>query len=137
LVGGSWNLTHRDGKVESFIDIRRKVGNQIVRAYLLKPLLASARVQTIDVTMRGPKSEFQDFAKFIVVSTMHNGQVVKLLAESGVYENVRIVGVDSQSIEKLQADDIVALFTAALTEPESHDSLLIISHDSAVRAGSD
>lgn len=134
---GTWNLTHRDGKVESFIDIRRKVGNQIVRAYLLKPLLDSARVQTIDVTMRGPKSEFQDFAKFIVVSIKHEGHVVKLLAESGVYENIRIVGVDNQSIENLQADDIVDLFAAALAEPESHDSLLLISHDSAVRAGSD
>lgn len=132
---GAWNLTHRDGKVESFIDIRRKVGNMIVRSYLLKPLLAGARIQTVDVTMRGPKNEFQDFARFIVVRTKYDGRVVALLAESGVYENIRIVGVDSQSIENLQPDQIIDLFTMALTEPETHDSVLMVSRDSSVLTG--
>jgi hypothetical protein len=132
LTSGTWNLRYEDGTSESFIDIRRKVGNQIVRAYLLKAILNSDRVKRVKISLRGPKNEFQDFAKFMIVRTKQNGGQVRLLAESGVYENLRIVGADSAAVERLEPDTIIQIFTAALTEPEAYDAIIWLITDSSV-----
>ncbi len=113
-----------------FIDIRRKVGNQVLRAYLLDGLLQTERMQQIKASLRGPKNDFQDFARYIVVRGQRGGTSFAFLAETGVYENLRIVGTESHDIAELAPEEIISVFTEALRHPEEFSTVLAVSSDS-------
>lgn len=133
IQGPTWKLVNEDSSIDEFIDIRRIVGNQVIRAYLLDDILKTRRVEKIPGKLRGPKNEFKDFAKFLIVK-MKNGNVeFRILAEAGVYENLRIVGTDSEELKKKTRDEIIKIFTDALENPEVNDTKLILSSDSEVR----
>ncbi|TFF92144.1 hypothetical protein EU545_01815 [Candidatus Thorarchaeota archaeon] len=129
----TWKLVNGDESVDEFIDIRRKVGNQIIRAYLLKNLMKSDRVQRIPGRLRGPKNEFKDFDKFLILKVDDGSSTTRFLAESGVYENLRIVGTDSEDLAVATPEEITDTFTTALQEPEQNGVTLILSHGSKVR----
>ncbi len=128
-----WKLKLEDGTVEQFIDIRRKVGNRILRAYLLNAVVASNRVDTMQGSLRGPKDEFQDFSKFIVLKATENGEEFRFLIQAGVYENLRIVGIDNDSIAEIQPDDLEKKFTDILQDPDQWDSSIIVSTDTKLK----
>ena len=133
IQGPTWKLVNEDSSIDEFIDIRRIVGNQVIRAYLLDDILKTRRVEKIPGKLRGPKNEFKDFAKFLIVK-MKNGDVeFRILAEAGVYENLRIVGTDSEELKKKTRDEIIKIFTDALENPEVNDTKLILSSDSEVK----
>ena len=132
--GNSWKLKLEDGRVEEFIDIRRKVGNRILRAYLLDSLLQTDRVDTLKASLRGPKNEFQDFDKYLVLSVNYQGKQIRLLAESGVYENMRLVATDSEEIASRDPDELEKAFTGALQDFERWQARLIISPGSRIKA---
>ena len=88
----------------------------------------------IKAVLRGPKDEFKDFASFLVVKTSSRKNKFEILAETGIYENLRIVGTDSEKIANLPPEAIVKSFTDALQEPKSHKTSLILSYDSKIRA---
>jgi hypothetical protein len=127
-----WKLKLEDGSVEQFIDVRRKVGNRVLRAYLLNAIVASDRIDTIKASLRGPKDEFQDFAKFLVLKASENGEEFRFLVEAGVYENLRIVATDSESISEIQPDEMEKKFTDILQDPDQWNSSIILSFDSKV-----
>ncbi|MCK5150395.1 MAG: hypothetical protein KAQ65_01080 [Candidatus Thorarchaeota archaeon] len=129
----SWKLKLEDGIVEHFIDVRRKVGNRVLRAYLLNAIVASNKIDTMKGSLRGPKDEFQDFAKFIVVKATENGQEFRFLVEAGVYENLRIVGTDSEVIAEIQPDEMEKKFTDVLQDPDQWESSIVVSIDSKVK----
>ncbi|MFW9792941.1 MAG: hypothetical protein ACFFEE_01460 [Candidatus Thorarchaeota archaeon] len=131
--GATWKLQKEDSTVDEFTDIRRKVGNQVIREYLLDAVVQSNRVERIPGRLRGPKNEFKDFAKFLILKLSIDGESTRFLAESGVYENLRIVGVDSSSIAECDSDELIKIFTNALENPESYNTTLILSDDSKVR----
>ena len=81
---------------------------------------------------RGPKGGFNDFAKFLIVRALHDGKEVEILVESGVYENLRIVGTNSKAIAELGADEIVKSLTDSLLEIASHQTVVVMSTDSTV-----
>ena len=128
-----WKLTLEDGAIQEFVDLRRKVGNKVIRAYLLKPIIKEKRIQKLKGALRGPKNEFKDFAKFLVLNVAKDGRILRILAEAGVYENLRIVGTDDADMLNLQPDEIISTFTNALEEPIVHDAMLVLSIDSSVR----
>ncbi len=132
--GHTWKLVNEDSSIDEFIDIRRIVGNQVIRAYLLDEIMETRRVEKIPGKLRGPKNEFKDFAKFLIVK-MKNGDdsEMKILVEAGVYENLRIVGTDSEQLTKKTRDEVIKIFTDALENPDLNDTKLIISNDSEVR----
>jgi hypothetical protein len=117
-----------------FQDIRRLVGNQIIRAYLLEGPLSSERVVREQAVLRGPKDEFKDFDDFFVMHITSRNAVYKVLIEANVYQNLRIVGTDSEDLAKKEPADIVAIVTDALTQPESYKTTLLLSESSRVRA---
>ncbi len=84
-------------------------------------------------SLRGPKDEFQDFAKFIVVKATENGQEFRFLVEAGVYENLRIVGTDSEVIAEIQPDEMEKKFTDVLQDPDQWESSIVVSIDSKVK----
>jgi len=84
-------------------------------------------------SLRGPKDEFQDFAKFLVLKANENGEEFRFLVEAGVYENLRIVGTDSPEIADIAPDALEKLFTRALQSPEEFDSSIVISLDSKIK----
>ena len=129
----TWKLKSVDGTLTEFKDIRRKVGNQIIRAYLLENAMSANRLERIKATLRGPKNEFKDFDDFFVLSASVDGNL-KILVEANVYENLRIVGTDSERILNMDPKRIISLFTEALDNPESHQTTLILSENSNVRA---
>ena len=129
----TWKLVNGDDSIEEFIDIRRKVGNQIIRSYLLKDIVGSQRVERIPAKLRGPKNEFKDFDKFLILKMSDGKSTLRILAESGVYENLRIVGTDSEELAAAAPEKITELFTAALEDPEPSDTRLIISDKSKVK----
>ena len=131
--GPTWKLQNEDSSIDEFIDIRRIVGNQVIRAYLLNNILESRRVEKIPGKLRGPKREFKDFAKFLIVRIKNGESEFKILAEAGVYENLRIVGTDSEEIASKSPDDVIKIFTDALEDPELNDTKLILSDDSEVK----
>ena len=131
--GPTWKLVNDDSSVDEFIDIRRIVGNQVIRAYLLDNIIETRRVEKIPGKLRGPKNEFKDFAKFLIVKVKNGDSEYKILAEAGVYENLRIVGTDSQELTKKSRDEVIKIFTDALEDPEQNDTKIIISNDSEVR----
>ncbi len=131
---GTWNLKFADGTSREFIDIRQLVGNKLIRAYVLKPLLELARVQRVKASLRGFKGEFKDFAYFLVLKARDSQGELMLLAEAGVYQNLRIVGADRRDLSTRPASEIIDIFTNASSDPEAHDAILVLSMDSKVRA---
>ncbi len=128
-----WKLKAADGSVSEFQDLRRKVGNQIHRAYLLNDAFTAERIDKIKASLRGPKDEFKDFDNFFVISASQGTQEFKILVEANVYENLRIVATDSEYIAASDPDSIVEIFTAILTELENHKTRLAVSEDTKVR----
>ncbi|MFX1482834.1 MAG: hypothetical protein ACFFCP_06545 [Promethearchaeota archaeon] len=122
-----------DSTIEEFIDIRRKVGNQIIRKYLLNAMIESNRIERVSGKLRGPKNQFKDFAKFLILRVSIDGTQTKFLAESGVYENLRIVAISPNVAAEKTADELIRLFTNALEHPESYDSILVLSEDSKIQ----
>jgi len=131
--GPTWKLIKDDSSIDEFIDIRRIVGNQVIRAYLLDDIIGSHRVEKIPGKLRGPKNEFKDFAKFLILRVKNGESEYKILAEAGVYENLRIVGTDSEELTKKTRDEVIKIFTDALQEPDQNDAKLILSNDSEVK----
>ncbi|MFQ5833645.1 MAG: hypothetical protein ACE5H4_13135 [Candidatus Thorarchaeota archaeon] len=129
----AWKLKAADGTVTEFQDIRRKVGNRIIRAYLLEAALSGDRVERIKATLRGPKNEFKDFDNFFVLwAKSENGQF-QILVEANVYENLRIVATDTAAIAEKEPADIVAVLTEALAQLDLHGTKLVMSQNSRVR----
>lgn len=131
--GHTWKLVNDDSSIDEFIDIRRIVGNQVIRAYLLDEIMDTHRVEKIPGKLRGPKNEFKDFAKFLIVKMRNGDSEIKFLVEAGVYENLRIVGTDSEQLTKKTRDEVIKIFTDALENPDLNDTKLILSNDSEVR----
>ncbi len=129
----TWTLQKDDSSVDEFTDIRRKVGNQVIRAYLLDPVMGSSKVERMNGKLRGPKNEFKDFAKFLILRISLDGSPARFLAEAGVYENLRIVGVDSTNLAERESEYLVNLFTDALENLESYNTTIVLSDDSMVR----
>ncbi|MFX1369252.1 MAG: hypothetical protein ACFFAY_11675 [Promethearchaeota archaeon] len=128
----TWKLKVEDGSVSEFQDIRRKVGNQIHRTFLLNNAFSANRIEKIKATLRGPKDEFKNFDNFFVISASQGSQRFKILVEANVYENLRIVATDSERISECDPDTIVEVFTAVLTDLESHNTRLSLSEDTKV-----
>ncbi|MDH4212841.1 MAG: hypothetical protein OEV85_02870 [Candidatus Thorarchaeota archaeon] len=133
ISGDRWKLVKEDSTVDEFIDIRRKVGNQVIRAYLLKSVIESNRVEKISGKLRGPKGEFKDFSNFLILNVKNGKSEFRVLAESGVYENLRIVATDSRELAQRTSDEIIKAFTNALEEPEPNNTILILSKDSKIQ----
>jgi hypothetical protein len=133
ILEPKWKLVREDSTIEEFIDIRRKVGNQIIRAYLLKGFLGSDRVQRIPGKLRGPRDEFKDFADFLIVQARSSDFEFQILAEAGVYENLRIVATNSEKLAQRPSEEVIHAFTNALEEPETNNTTLILSIDSRIR----
>ncbi|TFG99366.1 hypothetical protein E4H12_03005 [Candidatus Thorarchaeota archaeon] len=131
--GPTWKLVKDDSSIDEFIDIRRIVGNQVIRAYLLNDIIESHRVEKILGKLRGPKNEFKDFAKFLIVRMKNGDLEFYILAEAGVYENLRIVGTDSEVLAMKTQEEVIKIFTDALEEPEKNDTKLILSNDSEIK----
>jgi len=129
----TWKLVNDDSSIDEFIDIRRIVGNQVIRAYLLDEIMETRRVEKISGKLRGPKNEFKDFAKFLIIKMKNGDSEIKILVEAGVYENLRIVGTDSEQLTKKTRDEVIRIFTDALENPDLNDTKLILSNDSEVR----
>ncbi|MFW9927086.1 MAG: hypothetical protein ACFFDM_09980 [Candidatus Thorarchaeota archaeon] len=129
----TWKLHRVDSTVDEFIDIRRKVGNQVIRAYLLDTIIESKKIERVNGRLRGPKNEFKDFAKFLILNLSIEGVVARFLAESGVYENLRIVAVDSNKLANQESGKLIEIFTKALENPEKYETRLVLSEDSKVR----
>lgn len=131
--GATWKLQKDDSTIYEFSDIRRKVGNQVIRAYLLDTIVESNRIERVPGRLRGPKNEFKDFAKFLILQLSIDGSSARFLAEAGVYENLRIVAVDSNNLAERDSEDLIRIFTDALENPEPYNTKLVLSHDSKVR----
>ena len=116
----TWKLIKGDSSIDEFIDIRRIVGNQVIRAYLLDEIANSHRIERIPGKLRGPKNEFKDFAKYLILKIKNEKSEYKILAEAGVYENLRIVGTDSEELTKKSREEVIQIFTDALQEPEKN-----------------
>ncbi|MFX0044970.1 MAG: hypothetical protein ACFE8Z_03915 [Candidatus Hermodarchaeota archaeon] len=130
----AWKLKASDGAMIEFQDIRRLVGNQIIRAYLLEGLLSGDRIVTEKAILRGPRDEFKDFDDFFVMRLTTENVVYKVLVEANVYQNLRIVGTDSSDLAQKEPAYIVALVTDALTQPDRYETTLLLSDNSRVRA---
>ncbi len=133
ISGPTWKLVNEDSTIDEFIDIRRIVGNQVIRAYLLDDIMETRRVEKIPGKLRGPKNEFKDFAKFLIVKMKKGDKEFRILAEAGVYENLRIVGTDSEELTKNTRDEIIKIFTDALEDVELNNTKLLLSNDSEIR----
>ena len=131
--GPTWKLVNDDSSIDEFIDIRRIVGNQVIRAYLLDEIMETRRVEKIGGKLRGPKNEFKDFAKFMIVKMKNGDSELKILVEAGVYENLRIVGTDSEQLMKKTRDEVIKIFTDALENPDLNVTKVILSNDSEVK----
>ncbi|MBY8996165.1 MAG: hypothetical protein KGD60_00440 [Candidatus Thorarchaeota archaeon] len=129
----TWKLQKDDSTVDEFIDIRRKVGNQVIREYLLDAVVKNTEIIRIPGKLRGPKNEFKDFAKFLILQISIDGAPARFLAESGVYENIRIVAVGSNNLAERNSEDLINIFTEALENPEQYNTTLVLSDDSTVR----
>jgi hypothetical protein len=123
----------KEGSTETFIDIRRKVGNQIIRIYLLDDALKEERIEKISASIRGPKGEFKDFAKFFILRIQDEIGEIQFLTETGIYENMRIVGTNSDEISQLSTDEIVDRYTEALKTPEKFNTMFIVNEDSEIK----
>ena len=128
-----WTLLLKDGSSETFTDIRRKVGNQIIRIYLLDGVLIEERIERISASLRGPKNEFKDFAKFFILRIQDESDEIRFLTETGIYENMRIVGTNSEKITHLDTEEIVEKYTEALNNPEKYNTTFIVNDDSEIK----
>jgi hypothetical protein len=124
-----WTLSFNDGSIEIFSDIRRKVGNQIIRIYLLDGVLTEERIEKINASLRGPKNEFKDFSNFFILQIQEEEEEIRFLTETGVYENMRIVGTNSEKIIKMDTEEIVKKFTDALVIPDRYRTTFIVNDD--------
>ncbi|MHA1963021.1 MAG: hypothetical protein ACXACG_08415 [Candidatus Thorarchaeota archaeon] len=131
--GPAWTLQKNDSTIDEFIDVRRKVGNQIIREYLLDNVVKNNTIIRVSGKLRGPKNEFKDFAKFLILQISLDGASARFLAEAGVYENLRIVAIDSNNLAERNSEDLIGIFTEALENPEQYNTTLILSDDSTVR----
>ena len=131
----SWTLKYEDGSEEDFLDLRRKVGNRVLRAYLLETITDPSRIIKQKISLRGPKDEFKDSSIFLIVKAIDNDFKFRILAEAAVYENMRIVATDKQDVADKEPDDIIQLFTNALKNPEKSNTAIIVSTDSRVMIG--
>jgi len=131
----SWKLKHEDGSFDEYIDLRRKVGNRVIRAYLLDTITDDERIEKLRISLRGPKDEFKDSTKFLIVKAFENEIEFRILAETGVYENLRIVGTDNQLLAEKEPDGIIGTFTNALKNMEEWKTSIIVSTDSRVKFG--
>lgn len=123
-----------NGETEEFIDIRRKIGNRIIRAYLLDPILEAKKIDTVKASLRGPKDEFQDFDRFIILNASSNELKFRILAETGVYENIRVVGTDNKEIAEKSPDDLEKQFTDALQNHTKWNASVTISICSKIKS---
>ncbi|MFX1484779.1 MAG: hypothetical protein ACFFCP_16500 [Promethearchaeota archaeon] len=130
--GDTWKLQRDDSTVDEFTDIRRKVGNQVIRAYLLDNI-ESDKIDRVSGKLRGPKNEFKDFAKYLILKISIEGVSARFLAESGVYENLRIVAIDSNELANRDSESLIKIFTNALQNPKGYKTRLVLSEDSKVR----
>jgi hypothetical protein len=128
-----WKLQKNDSIIEEFIDIRRKVGNQIIREYLLDKIVKHNKIIRVSGRLRGPKNEFKDFANFLILQISIDRSSARFLAEAGVYENLRIVAVDSSNLAERDSEDLIEIFTKALENPDTYNTTLVLSDDSTVR----
>ncbi|OLS28778.1 MAG: hypothetical protein ThorAB25_17830 [Candidatus Thorarchaeota archaeon AB_25] len=131
--GPMWKLQKDDSTIEEFIDIRRKVGNQIIREYLLDKIVKNNKIIRVSGRLRGPKNEFKNFANFLILQISIDGSSARFLAEAGVYENLRIVAVDSINLAERDSEDLIEIFTKALENPDTYNTTLVLSDDSTVR----
>ena len=129
----TWKLQKDDSTVDEFIDIRRKVGYQVIREYLLDNVVKNAAIIRVPGKLRGPKNEFKDFANFMILKISLDGASASFLAETGVYENLRIVAIDSANLADRMSEDLISLFTDALENPDIYNSTLVLSDDSTFR----
>ncbi len=127
-----WKLRLPDGGVEEFIDIRRKVGNRILRAYLLKQTKEKGRITVLDGSLRGPNEEFRDFSKFLILEATNDSKIFRFLIEAAVYENIRIVGTDRDFIAAKSSEELIEIFTDAMQNPDMWNSQLIVGPDSKI-----
>ena len=118
--------------MEEFIDIRRKVGNQVIRAYLLNGVKEKGRVERVSGRLRGPRDEFKDFSGFLILHVRNENSEFRVLAETGIYENLRIVATDSEELAQQSSESVIRAFTDALEHPEANNTQLILSKDSKV-----
>jgi len=95
--------------------------------------MSANRLECIKATLRGPRNEFKDFDDFFVLRASIDGDL-KILVEANVYENLRIVGTDSEKIRSMNAKQIIDIFTEMLDDPEGHATTLILSENSKVSA---
>lgn len=130
----AWKLKASDGAMIEFQDIRRLVGNQIIRSYLLEGLLSGDRIVREKAILRGPRDEFKDFDDFFVMYMTSENVAFRVLVEANVYQNLRIVGTDNESLAQKDPDYIVALVTDALAQPDRYQTTLLLSDSSRVRA---
>ncbi|MBS3794668.1 MAG: hypothetical protein KGY80_07215 [Candidatus Thorarchaeota archaeon] len=126
-----WKLKSANN-VKSFHDIRMKVGNKVIRAYLLDRSFEENRIEKEKLSLRGPKDEFFDAAKFLVLKTGTNEEEYAFLIQAGVYSNLRIVGVDNDNIIDLEPDEIVDMVTEPLENPSEYDSRIVLSRDTKI-----
>ncbi len=108
------------------------MGNQIVRAYLLERITASGAIDRMKATLKGPKSEFKDFDRYLILSIQNGLDSYRILAQAKVYENLRIVATDNEAVSEGNPEDIIKLFTEPLEDPASYDARLVISETSVV-----
>ncbi len=132
IEGPTWKLINDDSSVEEYFDIRRTVGNQIIRAYLLDQI-NNDKIIRISGKLRGPKNEFKDFANFLIINTENDNKEFRILVEAGVYENLRIVGTDSLEISQKPREELIKIFTDSLEHPDLNNTKLIISNDSKIK----
>ncbi|MHA1587665.1 MAG: hypothetical protein ACTSV9_02700, partial [Candidatus Thorarchaeota archaeon] len=84
---------------------------------------------------RGPKDEWMDFAKFLILRVTEGENEFSILAETGVYENLRIVGTDSEEIAQESSSEITQAFTEALKDPQGCGAVIVLSTDSKLKSG--
>ena len=104
----------------------------MIRAYLLNGMREKGRVERVSARLRGPKDEFKDFAGFLILHVKNEDSEFRVLAETGVYENLRIVATDSEELAQQSPEKLIRAFTNALEEPEANNAQLIVSKDSKV-----
>ena len=133
ILRDRWKLVKDDSTFDEFIDIRRRVGNQVIRAYLLNSVIESNRVKKVSGKLRGPKGEFKDFSNFLILHIKKGESEFRVLAEAGIYENLRIVATDSEEFAQRAPDEVIRAFTNALENPELNNTILILSKDSKIK----
>ncbi len=104
----------------------------MIRAYLLNSMKEKGRVERVSARLRGPRDEFKDFAGFLILQVKNEDAEFRVLAETGIYENLRIVATDSEELAQQSPENVIRAFTNALEEPETNNALLILSTDSKV-----